>query len=87
MKNSPLTTILLAVLAISAVWSAVSCLQYIRYTREFKQLQAQVATIQSRQQNFQTLVNDTIMYSKTHPTVKPILKSIGIEETAPATTK
>jgi hypothetical protein len=30
------------------------------------------------------LVNDTREYSKAHPAINPILKSIGVEEAAPA---
>ena len=91
MKNSPLTSILLAVLAISAAWSVISCMQYISNTREIRELQARLAAVQYRQNAFQALLYDTGNYSKTHPAIDPILESIGIRrpaKTAPtATTK
>jgi hypothetical protein len=82
MKNSPLTSILLAVLAISAVWSIISCMRYINNTRQIRQLQSQVAGIQYRQSAFQALVADTTEYGKTHPKIDPILESIGYKRNA-----
>jgi hypothetical protein len=89
MKNSPLTSILLAVLAISAVWSVISCMQYISNTREIRQLQIQLAAIQYRQTAFQALLSDAKEYGKTHPQLDPILESVGFKRNAtasPATT-
>jgi len=82
MKNSPLTSILLAVLAISAVWSVISCMQYITNTREIRRLQNQVAAAQYRQNAFQALLYDTKDYGKTHPQMDPILESIGLKRNA-----
>lgn len=89
MKNSPLTTTLLVLLAISAIWSVISCLQYnrcarqlTRNTAELRLLQGQYTGITGRQQTFQMLANDTAVYSKTHPELEPILESIGIRKTA-----
>jgi type II secretory pathway component PulJ len=82
MKNSPLTSILLAILAISAVWSIISCAQYNNNTRQFRRLQNQVANIQLRQSAFQALVADTTEYGKTHPKIDPILESIGYKRNA-----
>jgi hypothetical protein len=82
MKNSPLTSILLAVLAISAVWSIISCLQYINNTRHLRRLQNQVAVIQYRQNAFQALLADTTEYGKTHPQIDPILETIGYKRNA-----
>jgi len=84
MKNSPLTTILLAVLAISAVWSVVAFTLCVRYTHKLQALEGQVTAINYRQTAFQMLVNDTREYSKAHPAIKPILKSIGVEEASAA---
>jgi hypothetical protein len=77
MKSSPLTSILLAALAISAVWSIISCLQYINNTRQIRQFQERVTAIQYRQTAFQALLADTTEYGKTHPKIDPILESIG----------
>jgi hypothetical protein len=85
MKNSPLTSILLAVLAISAVWSVILCVQYLNNSRVIRRLQTQVANIQSRQSAFQALVGDVADYGKTHPQMEPILDSIGYKRNVPAT--
>jgi hypothetical protein len=84
MKNSPLTTILLAVLAISAVWSVVSFTLCVRYTHKLQALEGQAAAINYRQTALQMLLHDTREYAKAHPAINPILKSSGVEEAAPA---
>ena len=85
MKNSPITSILLAVVAISAVWSVILCLQYINNARAIRQLQTQVANIQYRQNAFQALVGDVAEYGKTHPQIDTILDSIGAKRNVSAT--
>ena len=84
MKNSPLTLILLAVLAISAVWSVILCVQYLNNSRAIRRLQTQVANIQLRQNAFQALVGDVAEYGKTHPQMDPILDSIGYKRNVTA---
>ncbi len=84
MKNTPLTTLLLVLLAISAVWSVILCMQFINRTREIRQLSAQAAVIQTRQQAFRALVIETQEYARTNRAIDPILKSIGIERTPAA---
>jgi len=83
MKNSPLTSILLAVLAVSAVWSVISCMQYVNNTRELRELQTRLSAIQYRQNAFQALLADTKEYGKTHPQIDPILESVGLKRNAP----
>ena len=84
MKNSPITSILLAVLAISAVWSVILCVQFLNNSRAIRRLQTRVANIQSRQSAFQFLVGDVADYAKTHPQMDPILDSIGYKRNATA---
>jgi hypothetical protein len=78
MKNNPLTTILLAVLAISAVWSVVLCGLYVRNTRDIRTLQAQAQFINYRQAAVQSLAKAAVEYSKTHPDINPLLEAAGI---------
>lgn len=74
MKDSPLTTFLLAVLAISAVLSVVFCSMYISSSRNFRKLQGQVTFINTRTAGISALATDAIEYSKTHPEIDPILQ-------------
>ena len=84
MKNSPVTSILLAVLAISAVWSVIMCAQFLNNSRAVRRLQTQVANIQLRQNGFQALVGEVAEYGKTHPQIDPILDSIGYKRNVTA---
>jgi hypothetical protein len=90
MKNSPLATILLAILAISAVSSVGLCWSYVSKARELRTLQAQAAWITSNRNLINALANDALEYGKTHPDLEPILVSAhlksGKASAAPATT-
>ena len=84
MKNNPLTAILLGVLAASAVASVVLCMIHTRNTREIRALQLQVAAINSRQSVLKALVGETLEYSKTHPSIDPLLEQAGLKRPAVA---
>ena len=79
MKNSPLTTILLAALLISAVASAVMCMMYVSSTRELHSLESEAAFMNSNRAAVNALLNDTIEYSKRNPAIVPILESVGVK--------
>lgn len=80
MKNSPLTTILLALLAISAVLSLVFCWNYIRKSREMRGLQFQVTQINQRSAAINQLMNEVVEYSKKSPNhdIDRLLESFGL---------
>ena len=88
MKNNPLTTILLGVLTLSALASVVLCWLYISNTRELRTLQTQATLINNNRTLINALASDTVEYSKTHPTIDPILESAGLKpgKSAPAAT-
>jgi len=88
MKNSPLTTFLLSILALSAVLSVIFCLLYVSSTRELRSLQAQVTAINNRNGAMSALVNETMEYSKRNPAIDPILEATGFKppKTPPAAT-
>jgi len=79
MKNSPLTTILLGALTLSALASVVLCWMYISNTRELRTLQSQAALINNNRAMINALAADTVEYSKTHPAIEPLLKSVGLK--------
>jgi hypothetical protein len=80
MKNSPLTTFLLAVLALSTVLSVVFCGFYIYNTRELRKLQGQMTFINGRTSAITSLANDTLEYSKRNPAIDPILEAFNIKQ-------
>jgi hypothetical protein len=86
MKNSPLTTILLALLAISAVLSLVFCWNYIRKSRELRGLQYQVTQINQRSAAINSLMNEVIDYGRKNPNhdIERVLESFGFTNRPPA---
>jgi hypothetical protein len=79
MKNTPLTTILLGVLAFSALLSVVFCWLYISNTRELRSLQSQANFINNNRTIINALANDTLEYSKTHRDIDPVLETLGFK--------
>jgi hypothetical protein len=84
MKNSPLITTLLALLAASALASAALCGFYVSYTRQYRALQTQAAMVQHNRMMFNTLLNDVVEYSKRNPAINPILDSLKTRPAAAA---
>ena len=84
MKNNPLTTILLAVLAVSAIWSAILCIQFVRSTRELRAMQGRALAISTYEGRDQAVLNEVLAYSTNHPAIDPILESLGIRKTPAA---
>jgi hypothetical protein len=87
MKNSPLTTILMALLAISAVLSLVLCLKYNMRSRELRSLQFQVSQINGRTAAINQLMNDVLEYSKKNHDIDKVLESFGLVATNRAAAK
>ena len=77
MKNSPLATILVALLACAAIGSLILCWMYIHTTREIRTIQGYVTNIQQNQRKMQFLANDLVEYSKRNPQIDPILEEVG----------
>jgi hypothetical protein len=82
MKNSPLTAVLLAILAISALLSVVLCWLFISHTRELRALQFTVNQINYARGMAPALVQDAAEYSKRNPEMVRTLESVGIKVTA-----
>jgi hypothetical protein len=81
MKNSPLTTILLALLAISAVLSLVFCWSYIRKSRDLRALQFQVSQINGRTAVINQLMSDVVEYGKRNHEIDKVLEPFGLVAT------
>ena len=86
MKNSPLTTILLGVLAVSTLASVVLCWLNISNTRELRSLQTQATLINNNKAFINALVSESMEYSKTHHDIDPILESVGLKPSKTAQT-
>jgi len=84
MKNSPLITTLLAVLAISAVLSLWFCWTYIQKSRELRTLQIQAAQINQRTAVISQLMNDVVEYSKKNHDIDKLIEPFGVTNRPPA---
>ena len=87
MKNSSLTTILLGALTVSALASIVLCWSYITNTRQIRGMQARTIWMNNNRAAVNSLLNDTIEYSKRNPAVIPVLESVGWKAPAKSATK
>jgi len=79
MKDDPFVKILTGILALSALISAVFCMLYINNQRELRSLQSQVMSIQTRRASVNSLAQEAVEYSKTHPAIDPILENAGLK--------
>ena len=77
MKNNPLTTILLGALTLSVLASVVLCWLFIRGTQKRNTSLGQERSITVNRMVIGGLLQDTLEYSKTHPTIAPTLESLG----------
>ena len=73
MKNSPLTTFLVAVLAVSALLSIVFCALYISSSRQKHRWEVQVEGIKNRNKAVTRLANEVLEYSKRDTNIDAIL--------------
>ncbi len=91
MNKSPLPKLLLAILAVIAVWSVVLCWVYIKRAKQVRDTQLMMNLMNSRQQLFGMLVNDSAEYAKHSPAMEQLLRSINttpptaVPATKPAT--
>jgi hypothetical protein len=86
MKNSPLATVLLVLLACAAIGGLVLCGSYIHITRELRTLQGKVQDINGKQAYMNSLANAALEYSKRNSQIDPILESAGIKPSSGSST-
>jgi len=87
MKKTKQNSILLGITTASAVITVLMVLASYFYSRQMGALQQQVNFIQRSKPLIAGLTGELIEYSKTHPSIDPILISTGIKpgaKTAPA---
>ncbi len=86
MKNSPLVTFLLGVLAVSAVLSVIFCAFYVANVREYRSLANQANAIQLRRNAMNALLGDTLEYSKNNAAIDPVLEAFNFRKSASSPT-
>ncbi len=80
MSKNPLPKILLAILTMIAIASVILCVQYVKRTKELRSRQVTTNVLNSRQQLFGMLINDTAEYAKQHPAMDQLLRSINVPQ-------
>lgn len=80
MNKSPGPKILLAILTMIAIASAMLCVLYIKRTKQLRNLQMLTTVMNSRQQLFGMLVNESAEYAKQHPAMDQLLRSINVPQ-------
>ncbi len=78
MKTNPLVSVLIAALFINTAATAIFTYQYMRALHNLSVRQYQRARISQGVATFQSLVSDTVEYSKKNPAVLPALRVLGI---------
>jgi hypothetical protein len=66
------------VLAVLALFGVLFALQTIFRTREFRTISIQANMANNTLLQEQSLFNDCLEYSKTHPAITPILESVQV---------
>ncbi len=74
MKCETTNTVLTLALALLVVAGVIFALQSIFRTREFRTLQSQIIARQTNLNRLNLLLNEAIVYSKTHPDINRIVQ-------------
>ena len=74
MKSETTNTVLTLVLALLVVAGVLFALQSILRTRQFRTLQAQIIVRQTNMNRLNLLLNESIIYGKTHPDINRIIQ-------------
>ena len=79
MKTSPLTTILLVLVAFAAFASLGLCWACVKNISELNRLQTQEAMVLSNRALVNSLANDALEYSKKNKDIDPILEAAKVK--------
>ncbi len=86
MKNIQLALILVIVLICSALYSGSLILRYMGASRRIQNLQPRLNENAQKEKVLDSLIAETIEYSKTHPAINGLLQSALAPSAAPAKT-
>jgi hypothetical protein len=90
MKTNQPVALLMALLFVSVACTTVFSYLYVRSVGQLQNLQVQRMGVGLQLNRFQSLINDTIEYSKRNPEILPLLQSFERKPdavTAPAISK
>jgi hypothetical protein len=82
MKHNRFATALVVLLFVGGSFAAIFAVRYGFRTRELRTLQARMININNQLAIAQSLLNDTLEYSKRNPAIDPLLKSFNMKTNA-----
>jgi hypothetical protein len=77
MKNSPMATVLLAILGVSAFVSLFLCWAFSSNTVELRRMQSILGTQNANRQRMVGLLNESAEYARRNPKIEPVLEPFG----------
>ena len=77
-RHNPVGVVLVGLLAVTAVWDGWCAFQWYRGAREAQTLEFNYQRINNTSVAVNSLVNETIEYSKRNPSIEPILNEYNI---------
>ena len=84
MKKNSLIPALTGALLVLTVFLAVAAYATIQFSRKARRIQSEVAVMNFTKINVQALIQETAAYAQTNHAVEPILLSIGLKPSPPA---
>ena len=87
MKTNNLLKALTAILAVTALLTAWFVITYAVSLRKLHRVQPKAAFYNNKDILMQAFAKEMLDYSSRHPDVKPILQSVGLDQTAPPSPK
>jgi hypothetical protein len=84
MKSNAVTNLLVGLVVLTVVATTSLALYYVRSVQNLNTLQLQTAIINRNRALANSLVAETVEYSKRNPAIDPILQSIGAKPRAGA---
>ena len=78
-QRNTVLALLITGVVVSGLLSIVFAFVFSFGTRDLRRIQSQVATVNTRLNLAQALLNDTLEYSKRNPDLDPILQSLKLK--------
>jgi hypothetical protein len=78
MQKDPVISALLGALLLGAIATFLLGARYQNLSKQALNLHAQVANMQAQGVAAQSLANDALVYSRTHPNIIPVLQRVGL---------
>ena len=84
MSSNQFASVLAGIAVVLAILCAVFAERYAFATRDLRRIEPQYTAINARLNLAQSLLNETLEYSKRNPTIDPLLLSLNLKTNSPA---